>query len=1508
MEVETTKRVSDILDYWFSIEFLGQDSFDMCAGATMCQQEVKRYNEELTKDKNARRKHIWDFFELDAKTSLHRQIISKANKYHMKAWGNITIYLGKIGRERCIQNLARCLEVKNADRPEKSYDDIAVLSFQLSPNGNYVEDSLSLSAIVWAISKLNDSQSMKLSDYLSEETYKKDVDILEKEFFGTPKASHITDQSGIPQEIVEGVPLFVEQSVTTNRILEILDRIKSTYIDGYIRPFARTNEGPAMQEFCGLKVQFFKDEETKQSYDEDNYFGLSHDYFSNDLKMIKSMVGRHPQGSNNMLDTLMAYISAPINLIEKEKRMDLIHSGDKNDLELFFQEVLRMDRAPIGKWPSIYMPALMQQTAINFATANSSTGVFEKIGKIFSVNGPPGTGKTTLLKEIVASNIVEKAKLLAEYSRPDDAFEKRRFLHGSKPGGGYSQYHPSWYSIKDERINDYSILVTSCNNAAVENITKELPMNRGILDSLKVGASQSDVMTVQIEEIADMFSIEKAVSTETLYRSDLKRNGEYNEIYFSGYAQQLFGEDAWGLVAVPLGKKTNIREFYWQVLNYLHWDFYPSNAAIESRKEKYIQAQKNFKTQLEKVNCLQDQLAVLGEKGEVVKRTELSCKAQIKRLKGRKKSLEEQYDGLNQTLQEEQTLLNNLTSELVQAEKVIEELNTQYEVHKQLKEQIEQQIIDVQRSILDTEKSIGFIARLFKSAKYKKAMKLISSYERKEEEYQQEALKHHNVLITADDALKKAQTEFSDAEVYRNRKEDQINHLITAKEEIAIEIEKIEVMIKDLYLDLKMKKESFNEAINKFSSAPETHQGCVLDGGFVETLLSKDESESAKAQISNPWATDYYNREREKLLYFALQLTREFILSSKCCRENFVLLGQYWGLEKGDEGAKTAFHKEDREGIAAALYQTLFLLVPVISSTFASVGTLFKDVKEPGVIGTLIVDEAGQAQPHMAVGSLYRCRKAIIVGDPKQVEPVVTDDLELFKRTFTDEVYRYYKDKTLSVQRFADILNPFGTYLENGCDFPDWVGCPLVVHRRCISPMYDISNMISYGGNMKQQTLPPPESKQTAFILPKSQWINTIGSENGEKDHYVKSQGRQVCSLLEIAFKKAEKPDLYIISPFYSVVRGIRREIRDYSKRNKTSCFAGKKHLADWLSSNIGTVHTFQGKEANEVIFLLGCDNSKEAKGAIEWVSSNIVNVAVTRAKYRLYVIGDRRAWHDNYAVRTMKAAMDTFALRDIEEIQNSDFDENEKAILYRNAAQKIPSAKSFVAASSMDDNGVVQYNLETDDFISALNEADFLNKKLSAEQLKEFGFEVESDFNRIAPDIKKNLTMGMKLYYLLKPVYQIENNLDASCCGILFCKALELQLRRSVAAALKEKFPSYKINKKTELRNAKESDLMIGKIYNILRNNIEPKAALFQNLDGIAMSTQWWTAFNDKLYECSKKRNDCCHSSLFIWQDMEDFLQNAFQVTKEADCSLRQQLGGIFFECETVKKFLSGK
>lgn len=312
----------------------------------------------------------------------------------------------------------------------------------------------------------------------------------------------------------------------------------------------------------------------------------------------------------------------------------------------------------------------------------------------------------------------------------------------------------------------------------------------------------------------------------------------------------------------------------------------------------------------------------------------------------------------------------------------------------------------------------------------------------------------------------------------------------------------------------------------------------------------------------------------------------------------------------------------DREEAMPYMLQSIFLLTPVISTTFASAQTFLGDVKKSGVLGTLIIDEAGQAQPQMAVGAMFRCRKAIIVGDPKQIEPVVTAETDMIKQLLTAEILAGYKDKKISVQAFADYINPYGTYLGKD-EEKEWVGCPLVVHRRCIDPMYTISNVLSYDGTMKQQTAAPKEDRARTFILDKSCWIDVAGAENsGKKDHFVKAQGELVLKLLARKFERdpIDIPRLFIITPFTSVKEGMLEMIK------KSELYGKEPRVRKWLNANnIGTVHTFQGQGTDEVIFLLGCDS--KSMGAVNWVNNNIVNVAATRAKFRFYMIGDKSVW-----------------------------------------------------------------------------------------------------------------------------------------------------------------------------------------------------------------------------------------------------------------------------------------
>ena len=321
-----------------------------------------------------------------------------------------------------------------------------------------------------------------------------------------------------------------------------------------------------------------------------------------------------------------------------------------------------------------------------------------------------------------------------------------------------------------------------------------------------------------------------------------------------------------------------------------------------------------------------------------------------------------------------------------------------------------------------------------------------------------------------------------------------------------------------------------------------------------------------------------------------------------------------------------------------AAWQTLFFLVPVLSTTFASTGRMFGPLGKEE-LGWLLIDEAGQALPQAAVGALWRAKRAVVVGDPRQLEPISQLPSQVQRELANSfGIVPDFIPAGRSAQALADRRSRLGTSVQTDAD-PVWVGMPLRVHRRCETPMFEMSNELAYGGLMVHGTSPKriPEAGEEC---PPSSWFNV--QPRSVSGRWVDEQGAVLARTLQglVARHGVPLEQIYVLSPFRAVVR----ECRAVARNTLRAAFGdAPEGMDEFLRQHIGTVHKMQGKEADVVILVLGTDQTP-GRRARDWVGAppNLLNVAVSRARRRLYVIGSYPEWQPapNFGVF---ATSDTF-------------------------------------------------------------------------------------------------------------------------------------------------------------------------------------------------------------------------------------------------------------------------
>jgi hypothetical protein len=786
------------------------------------------------------------------------------------------------------------------------------------------------------------------------------------------------------------------------------------------------------------------------------------------------------------------------------------------------KQLLTPMRLPLCRWPvrGRHPLVLMQQAAINHATTEL------KVAGIAGINGPPGTGKTTLLRDIVAKVVLDRATALARFDRAGDAFR-----HGGKITLG--QAYANMF-VLDSALIGHEIVVASSNNKAVENISGAIP---------------------GIDAISDHFD------------PPLR--------YFSSISDCVGSKDStakikdgatWGLAAAVLGNSQNknafVNSFWWNKERGLGpyltaldrgWNIAGDGAQPPPEvllREGAPQTEAESEDRWHQVRARFRSAFAHAE--HVAARLDISNKAladhpaataQHARAKGAAEEVMLQLDA---------------------ARRQLDELSTAANVAK---EAVASLVSD--RTALMAMRP-GFFSRLFSTRRYRA---------------------WHAEMEALAERLKSAREQGAEAQRAAGDARSAAQQIEAASVRAQVELSTAAQVVRTL--ETKM------------------DDGRTLVGSHFpdEAFWNRPASDLQK---SSPWLGGEFQAARDELFRAAFDLHRAFIdLNAKYLRHN---LSVAMALLKGRKLS------EDHEFLRRSIWASLFLVVPVISTTFASVARLFGPMGREQ-LGWLLVDEAGQAAPQAAAGAIWRASRVVSIGDPLQIEPVVTTSASLIESIFKEFSLpsQEWSAPEVSVQALADRTSWIGTELKR-VDGDIWIGSPLRVHRRCEEPMFSISNRIAYEGLMVYATT--SADSRIGNVLGPTTWYSIESDAEGK---WSPAEGETALKLLlRLIEANIREPDIFFITPFRIVAQELRRVIAD---NPRIVDLMGEDRF-DWVRDRVGTVHTFQGKEAEAVVLVLGAPMSTSA-GARYWAGGkpNLLNVAVSRAQRRLYVVGSRESW-----------------------------------------------------------------------------------------------------------------------------------------------------------------------------------------------------------------------------------------------------------------------------------------
>jgi len=303
-------------------------------------------------------------------------------------------------------------------------------------------------------------------------------------------------------------------------------------------------------------------------------------------------------------------------------------------------------------------------------------------------------------------------------------------------------------------------------------------------------------------------------------------------------------------------------------------------------------------------------------------------------------------------------------------------------------------------------------------------------------------------------------------------------------------------------------------------------------------------------------------------------------------------------------------HYADLKSAEEANLPAALEIFPVWATTNLSARTNLP--LSPKLFDIVVIDEASQCDVPSALPLLYRAKHLVIIGDPNQLKHVATlhepSDLEAASRFgVAPDAYLYNAHSLFDIAQRSVAQQP-GTIL-------------LREHYRSHAQIIGFSNEEFYDRllllrtDMERRGVPPDFLRDGGGAF----WLHA----DGRAEH---PSGGSAFNLAELKVLQELVPRLlerlaqYETGDFKFTL-GIVTPYREQANR-----------IQGWVSQRygdksqilVGTAHTFQGDERDIVIFspVLGPGLSE---GSLNWLdrTKNLLNVAITRARLQLIVLGN---------------------------------------------------------------------------------------------------------------------------------------------------------------------------------------------------------------------------------------------------------------------------------------------